>query len=244
MSLGKFGFSHKLDWLLLAVAFLVLGPGGFLPAQAQPQAELSETKHDFGQVREDMPLVHIFAVKNTGDQNLQILDVDPDCACTVAKYDRVIPPGGSGNIILEIKPFSVIHAFKKQTVIRFNAPALPMATLVLTGQAQRGIEITPSHIVRFRGNPRDRLTAQVRLTSNMSFPWQITRMENTLPDKVEATLKTEQPGKVYVVELKNKSVDTGHYAGMVELFTDVVHRPKIYLRVLADLSSTDGPVAP
>jgi hypothetical protein len=244
MSLSKSCFSHKLGWFSLAVAFLVLGPAGVFPAQAQPKAELTETTHDFGQVREDMPLVHIFAVRNTGDQNLQILDVDPDCACTVAKYDRVIPPGGSGAIILEIQPFSVIHAFKKKTVIRFNAPALPMATLVLTGQAQRGIEIAPSHIVRFRGNPRDKLTAQVRLTSNMSFPWQITKMENTLPDKVEATLKTEQPGKVYVVELKNKSVVTGHYVGMIELFTNVAHRPKIYLRVIADLSSTDGAVAP
>lgn len=241
---GKFGFSHQSGWLSLALAFLVLGLTWVLPAQAQPKAEVTETKHDFGQVREDMSLVHSFAVKNTGDQDLRILDVDPDCACTVAKYDRVIAPGATGNIVLEIRPFSVIHAFKKKTMVRFNAPDLPMTTFVVSGQAQRGIEIEPSHIVRFRGNPGDKLTAQVRLTSNLPFPWQITRMENTMPDKVEATLKVERPGKVYVVELKNKSMDTGHYVGMIELFTNVVHRPKVYLRVIADLSSTAGTMAP
>jgi hypothetical protein len=227
----------------LVVAFLVLGPAGIFHAQAQPQAELAETSHDFGQVREDMALTHTFVVKNFGSENLQVLDVDPDCACTVANYDRVIPPGGTGKISLEIKPFSVVHAFKKKTQVRFNAPDLSSVTLVLTGHAQKSIEIEPSHIVRFRGNPRETQTAQVRLVSNLPFPWEITRMQNSLPDKIDATLKTERPGKVYVVEVKNRCQDQGHYVGLIELFTNVVHKPKIYLRVIADFSS-DAPVAP
>jgi hypothetical protein len=243
MSLSDLSFSRKSCWLPLVVAFLLLGPVGVFHAQAQPKAELSETSHDFGQVREDMTLTHTFVVKNSGSENLQVLDVDPDCACTVAKYDRVIPPGGTGNIILEIKPFSVVHAFKKKTQVRFNAPDLSSATLLLTGNAQKSIEIEPSHVVRFRGNPRDPITAQVRLVSNLPFPWEITRMQNSLPDKIDATLKTERPGKVYVVELKNKCQDQGHYVGTIELFTNVVHKPKIYLRVIADFSS-DTPMTP
>ncbi len=229
--------------LALAVSLLMLGPWGVFPAQAQPKVELSETSHDFGQVREDMTLTHIFTVKNTGTESLQILDVDPDCACTVAKYDKVIPPGGTGNIILEIKPFSVVHAFKKKTQMRFNDPNQGGATLVLSGNAEKSIDIEPSHVVRFRGNPKDTITAQVRLVSHLPFPWEITRMQNSLPDKYDAVLKTETPGKVYVVELKNKCQDSGHYVGMIELFTNVVHKPKIILRVIADLGS-DSPVFP
>jgi len=242
MSLSKLNFSSKSSWLPLFVAFLVLGPVGVFQAQAQPKAELSETAHDFGQVREDMSLSHTFLIRNTGSQSLQILEVDPDCVCTVASYDRTIPPGGTGKITLEIKPFSVVHAFKKRTYVRFNAPEQPSVWLLLSGQAQRSIEIEPSHIVRFRGTPRDTLTAQVRLISNLPFPFEITRVQNSLPDKIDATLKTERPGKVYVVDLKNKSHDQGHYVGMVELFTNVMNRPKIYLRVIADLS--ESPVAP
>jgi len=243
MPLRDFSFFRKFCWLPLGVAFLVLGPAGVFQAQAQPRAELSETTHDFGQVREDMSLVYTFAVKNSGSEDLRVLDVDPDCACTVANYDRVIPPGGAGKISLEIKPFSVVHAFKKKTQVRFNAPDQPGVTLVLSGNAQKSIEIEPSHVVRFRGNPRDTITAQVRLVSNLPFPWEITRMQNSLPDKIDATLKTERPGKVYVVELKNKCQDQGHYVGLIELFTNVVHKPKIYLRVIADLGS-DSPVFP
>jgi hypothetical protein len=94
--------------------------------------------------------------------------------------------------------------------------------------------IEPSHIVRFRGPPRD-LTAQVRLTSNLPFPWEITKMQNSIPDKIDVHLKTERPGKVYVLEVKNKSHDQGHYVGMIELFTNVVHKPKIVMRIIADL---------
>jgi hypothetical protein len=243
MSLSDLSFSRKSYWLLLAMGLLVFGPMGVLPAQAQPKAEVAETTHDFGQVREDMALTHTFLIKNTGDQPLQVLGVDPDCVCTVANYDRSIAPGGTGKITLELKPFSVVHAFKKKTYVRFNAPNQPSVTLLLSGQAQRSIEIEPSHIVRFRGNPRDNHTAQVRFTSHMPFPWEITKFQNSLPDKFDVTLRTERPGKVYVVEVKNKSQEQGHYVGMVELFTNAVHKPKIVMRVIADLYP-DPPVAP
>ena len=235
MPLKKLGFFCKSSWLLLLMGLLMLqGLAVVSVAQADPRPELSETSFDFGQVREDMTLVHDFVVKNTGDQDLQILLVDPDCACTVAKYDKIIPPGGTGKITLAIQPFAVVHGFKKKTFIKFNSSDPSSVTLVLTGNAQKSIEIEPSHIVRFRGAPNGDLTAQVKLTSNLPFPWEITKVQNFQPDKFEATLKTEKPGKVYVLEVKNKSLDEGHYVGLIELFTNVVHKPKIIIRVIAD----------
>ena len=243
MNLREWVFSRKSCGILLVAALLVLGPVGAFDARAEPRAEVPETSYNFGQVREDMSLSHTFIIKNTGDQPLQILEVDPDCVCTVANYDRTIPPGGTGKITLELKPFSVVHAFKKKTYVRFNASNQPSVTLLVSGQSQRSIDIEPSHIVRFRGNPRDNHTAQVRFTSHMPFPWEITKFQNSMPDKFDVTLKTVTPGKVYVVEVKNKSQEEGHYVGLVELFTNAVHKPKIVMRVIADLYP-DAPVAP
>jgi hypothetical protein len=235
MPLKKIRFFCRLSWFfLLAMLLLLQGLALVSDAQAEPKAEVPETSHDFGQVREDMTLVHDFAVKNTGNENLQILLVDPDCACTVAKYDKVIPPGGTGKVTLQIQPFSVVHAFKKKTYVRFNSPDPSSVTLVVTGNAQKSIDIQPSHIVRFRGAPKDDLTAQIKLTSHLPFPWEITKIKNSQPDKYDATLKTEKPGKEYVLEVKNKSLEEGHYAGMIQLSTNVVHKPKIIIRVIAD----------
>ncbi len=164
----------------------------------------------------------------------------PDCLCTVANYDRVIPPGGEGKINLEIKPFSVVHAFRKKTVVRFNDPDRRAVTLVMQGQAQKSIEINPSHIVRLMGAPGENHTARVRLISHMPFPWEITKLFNSIPEKIDVSLKTEKPGKEYVIEVKNKSAAQERYAGRIEVFTNAVHKPKIVLRVIADLQSDSG----
>jgi hypothetical protein len=241
MPLGKFYYFQRFDWLLLAA--VLLGLAGVCTAQAQPQADIPVTVHDFGQVREDMALNHTFIIRNLGDKELKILEVDPDCACTVAKYDQAIPPGGEGKVNLEIEPFSVVHSFKKKNYVRFNDPDRRSVNLVLKGVAQRSIDIEPSHIVRFRGAPGENHTAQVRFTSHMPFPWEITKFQNYNPDKIDVNLRTEKPGKIYVVEVKNKYHEQGRYIGRIELFTNAVHKPKIVMRVIADLypDSMEGP---
>ena len=228
-------------WLFLtATLLLALGVSS---AQAQPRADIPVTVHDFGQVREDNDLSHTFVIRNFGDQNLRILEVDPDCVCTVVDYDRVIPPGGEGKVNLSIKPFSVVHKFEKKTYVRFNDPSRRGVNLILKGKSQQIIEIKPSHVVRFRGDPGGNLTAQVRFISHLPFPWEITKFNNSIPDKVDVTLKTEQPGKIYIVEVKNKHREQGRYIGKIEVFTNAIKKPKIVMRVIADLYS-DSAVSP
>lgn len=219
----------------LAVVFLALvSLAGVSPVWAQPRADIPATIHDFGQVREDQALNHTFVIRNFGDQDLRILEVDPDCACTVANFDRVIPPGGEGKVNLGIKPFSVVRPFEKKTLIRLNDPSRTWVNLIMKGVAQRSIEILPSHIVRFRGAPKDNLTAQVRFVSNLPFPWEITKFETDIPQKIDVTLRVEKPGKIYVMEVKNKYREQGHYVGKIEVFTNAQQRPKIVMRVIAD----------
>ena len=155
-------------------ALLLLWAGaiawGALPipaAASAPRAAVPETAFDFGKITEDRPLTHTFVIKNNGAAPLQIEDVDPDCACTVPKYDKSIPPGGEGGITLTIKPFSVLHRFKKETKVRLNDPDQPMLYLTMTGVATPFIEIQPSHIVRLRGVPGDNIRGQVRFISNL-----------------------------------------------------------------------------
>jgi len=223
-------------------AFLLLWAGaiawGVLPipaAGAAPHAAVRETSFDFGKIYEDRALTHTFVIKNTGTAPLNIEDVDPDCACTVPSFDKTIPPGGQGDITLTIKPFSVIHQFKKETKVRLNDPDQPMLSLTMTGVAQPFIEIQPSHIVRLRGTPGDDIRGQVRFISHLPGPWKITEYRTTIPDKIEVTLKPEVPDKVYVLEVRNKGQQSGAYAGLIELFTNSEKRPRLIVRVFGEL---------
>jgi hypothetical protein len=231
-------------YFTLLCAFLLLGAGALawggqpIPAGAQetaPQAVIGETTFDFGTIYEDRPLTHTFVIRNTGTAPLHIEEVDPDCACTVAQYDKTIPPGGRGEITLTIKPYSVIHQFKKQTKVRFNDPERPMVSLDLTGVAQPFIEIQPSHIVRLHGAPGDAVQGQVRFISHLPTPWKITAYRTNIPDNIEVSLKPEVPDRVYVLQVRNKRRQAGPYAGLIELFTTSKQRPRLIVRVFGDL---------
>jgi len=220
---------------LLGAAFLaaqLLMPGR---AEAAPQAVVPESSFDFGEVFEDRQLSHKFVIKNRGDAPLEILRVDPDCACTVVDYERTIPAGGQIELTLGIKPYSVIHQFRKETRIFVNDPERPEFNLALTGKAKPFIEIKPSHIIRLRGAPGDSLQREVRFTSHLPGPLKITEVRSNIADKIETNLKVVQPDRVYVLEVKNKAQNSGPYGGLVELFTTSKERPRLIVRVFGEI---------
>ena len=211
-------------------------PGYVAPAAlAAPQAVVETLVKDFGTVFEDKALTHTYVLKNTGDAPLKILEVDPDCNCTVPNYDRAIPQGGEGKVTLTIKPYSVIHEFKKDTKVRLNDPARPEIVLVMKGVAKPFIEIQPSHIVRLRGTPGKDLKGQLLFTSHLAEPFTITEFRTNIPDKVKVSLQEVQPGRVFVLEVANQASASGPYSGLVELFTNVKERPRLIVRVFGEL---------
>jgi hypothetical protein len=205
-------------------------------AIAGPQAVLPETTYDFGEVFEDRKLSHTFDIKNTGDALLEIKDIDSDCACTAADYDRSIRPGGQGKITLSIAPYSVLRQFTKITKVFFNDPDRPMVVFAMKGVGKPFIEIQPSHIIRFRGKPGEELRGQVRFTSHLPTPWEIIEFKTNIPQFIDVTVKAEEPGRIYVVEVRNKRQETGNYAGVIELSTTSPKRPRLIMRVFGELS--------
>ncbi|MEJ2673281.1 MAG: DUF1573 domain-containing protein [Deltaproteobacteria bacterium] len=208
---------HGLWVLALLGAAALVGAGAPTPARATrtaPRAVIGETTFDFGKIFEDRAMTHTFVIKNTGSAPLRVEDVDPDCACTVASYDKIIPPGGQGAITLTIKPYSVIHRFLKETKVTLNDREWPLVLLSLTGVALPFIEIQPSHIVRLKGAPGDDVRGQVRFISHLPTPWKITGYSTTIPDKIAVNLKPEVPGQIYDLEVRNTCLQPGPYAAV------------------------------
>jgi len=205
------------------------------PAVAAPRAEIPESTHDFGEVFEDKELVHTFIIRNTGDAPLAIKDIDPDCACTAADYDRSIPPGGQGKITLSIAPFSVLKQFAKHTKVFFNDPGRSQVTLTMKGWGKPTIEIQPQHIVRFQGKPGEELKAQVRFISHLNIPWEISNVTTDIPQFIEVALRPGVPGKIYVLEVKHKGRESGQYAGKIEMKNNAARRPRLIVRVFGDI---------
>ena len=170
---------------------------GMSAAAAAPRLEISQPTFNLGEIFEDQSLEHVFTLKNIGDAPLQLQEIKLDCACSAVDYDRVIPPGGSGKIVFTIKPYSALHKFCKKGMIFSNDPGNPITTIQLCGNAKPFIEIQPSHIVRFTGQPHENLVARVRLISHQKTPLAIKGFETDLGDKVGVKIKEEKPGQIF-----------------------------------------------
>ena len=234
---------NKMIYRALIWIMLLLGTPLAVSATLGPKAQVPETTFDFGEIFEDRELTHTFVIKNIGDALLEIKDIDSDCACTAADSDRRIPPGGQGRIKLTIAPYSVLRQFAKKTKVFFNDPDHPQVVLTMQGYGKPFIEIQPSHIIRFRGKPGEELKGQVRFTSHLPDPWEITAFKTNIPQFIDVNIKAEQPGKIYVVEVRNKRQEAGNYAGVIELSTTAKQRPRLIMRVFGELAipSSESP---
>ncbi len=96
------------------------------------------------------------------------------------------------------------------------------------------IEIAPSHIVR-PGTPGDNLEGEVRFTSHLPGAFEITSYHTNIPDKMNVNLKAVEAGRVYLLEVKNKSQNSGPYAGLIELNTTSKERPRLIVRVFGEI---------
>ena len=222
---------RALIWILLLLCAPPAASAGL-----GPKAQVSETTYDFGEVFEDRKLAHTFTIKNIGDALLEIKDIDSDCACTAADSDKRIPPGGQGRITLTIAPYSVLRQFAKKTKVFFNDPDHPEVVLTMKGYGKPFIEIQPSHIIRLRGKPGEELRDQVRFISHLPVPWEIKEFKTNIPQFIDVTVKAIEPGKIYVVEVRNKRQESGNYAGVIELSTTSEKRPRLIMRVFGELS--------
>ena len=235
--------------VLLAVLMLVLVWGGwpYPPSvQAQgapkaPQAEVLETEFDFGEGFEDRELTHTFTIKNTGNSPLQILKVDPDCACTVADYDPRIAPGRQGKITLGIKPYTVTRRFAKRTTIHLNDPQQKTLVLTMKGVNKPAVEFKPSHIIRLKGPVGQELRDEVRIVYHLDTPWEITEYRATVPKDTEVNLYAEEPGRVYLLEVVHKGQEVGRFGGFVQLVTTSKQRPILAIRVFVEAYSPGPP---
>ncbi len=69
------------------------------PRRGRAKAEFSHTEHDFGVIIQGEKVEHSFVFENTGDADLEILNVDVTCGCTVPTFPFIpIAPGEKGTI--------------------------------------------------------------------------------------------------------------------------------------------------
>lgn len=169
---------------LIAVAALVLPLSAFAQKAAPkadaakpgplPVIDIVEKIKDFGMVAKGERLVAVFEVRNTGQAPLQVTQVRPTCGCTVADFDREIPPGASGKVRAEVDTSSFSGPISKAVLVFSNDPVNPQVNLVVKADVRSFVEVMPRALILFKnlmsGEPA---TEKVTLVSADNTDFQV-----------------------------------------------------------------------
>jgi len=116
---------------LMSVAFMF-----GLAAMAQPKADdvmkMNTEKHDFGKIKQNVPVTYFFEIKNTSDRPIVVENTSASCGCTIPeKPEQPIEPGKSGKLKVEYNA-SAVGVFNKEIYIKL-AGIEQQKTIYITG---------------------------------------------------------------------------------------------------------------
>lgn len=109
-----------------AVFFSILLSFGFLLTTAQPVIKFSDSKQNFGFVKQGKMVELEFSFTNTGNQPLIITETKVECSCTtVEKPGAPVAPGQKGVIKVRFNTASVYDRQDRTVEIISNDPKSP-----------------------------------------------------------------------------------------------------------------------
>jgi hypothetical protein len=114
---------------LLVIAFLL----GAVSTFAQSPVKFTETKHNFGKLKQGVPASYIFKFTNTGSKPLVIESAVAGCGCTTPEYPKQpIAKGKQGTIKVTYNAANP-GAFTKDVTVKFVNVEQPIV-LNITGE--------------------------------------------------------------------------------------------------------------
>ena len=116
-----------------------------------PIIHIDPITYSFPSAFEGQTLSHDFIVTNRGSTDLEIKDVTHQWGCVVTRYDRVIPPGGTGTVTLAVDTSRVIGEFQKRAVVWSNDSEQRSVALYLKGEVTPLISLEPGGYVGLWG---------------------------------------------------------------------------------------------
>lgn len=117
---------------LLAAAFVLVSAA---KSQIKPDdiAKFNEETHDFGKVKQNVPAVVYFEIKNISDKPITVESATASCGCTVPeKPEAPIEPGKSAKLKVQYNA-AAVAPFTKDVYVKLSGTD-QMKTLHISGE--------------------------------------------------------------------------------------------------------------
>ncbi len=147
----------------------------------------------------------------------------------MTRYDRVIPPGGKGKIVLAIDSSRVRGDFQKRAIVWSNDLERRSIALYLMGAVKPHIILEPGNYLSLQGLRGQVPSGHIKIVNNHPRPLKITGIETDLPDNVKWRLRETAPGQNYSLEVEDISKKAGDYTGHLFVRTDNPKKPDLVI---------------
>jgi P pilus assembly chaperone PapD len=206
-----------------------------VPLRSQPKIEIvGGNSFEFGKIYRGKIVDRILVVKNTGNKNLELGQVNVSCGCTgTVVSNSNIAPGKTGEIKITFNSTNFSDSIHKSVTINSNAANAPQLVVQFSGYVVQEIAVSPQQFW-FRDAEVGRPSyATITLKNNSSEPIALTSYQTNLQG-FSLTLPKEKiaPGQSVdlTAELKAK-VPVSVLNDGVSIKTSSKNEPDVFVRI-------------
>src|SRR5262245_15356006 len=202
-----------------------------LHGEESEPAFISETRHDFGVVRQGDKVTHGFLLRNRGESPLVIERVEFSRPGMTARFPAAVPVGGEGTIAVTWDTAAARGDLESEAVAYLGGPAQTPVHLVLMAVVKPDVEVLPYPAVFVSVFAGDSAEHSLTIVNNDEQPLTITRLEAAGPHS-NARVETEEAGKRYrLIVVVPAEVPPGRYREQLLVETDHPTRSRLTIPV-------------
>lgn len=205
-----------------------------------PRAVVEQPVQEAGVVAKGEKVARDFVIKNEGDQPLEITDVKPTCGCTVAEFDHVIPPGGTGKIHAVVDTTNFAGPIAKSVMAFTNDPQNPRLELTVKADVQPYIFVAPgfARFIQPQGSPPGKVEQAIFTSSfegleilkaESPYPFLTVEYRPSTADELQEQGKGRQWVVTFTVDYTKAPV--GNISAYVTLTTNHPKQPVVTIPV-------------
>ncbi len=225
--------------ILLGILLLITGAGSPAAQEktegdkvGEPRIEVDNEVYSFGEVYRGTLLDHTFKIKNAGDADLVISNVDRDCGCTIFKLPKdILAPGEEAEINVKVNTLSQEGEIDKKVTLTTNDRLEPETILSITGKVLRIAAIEPSKIRLRDIRPGEEIPEQiVRIIPEKGYDVKVQSVISNNPN-ISARLVGSDEKEIRIGVKISSNTDKSFVMGNVRAMTNREEEPVLRIPV-------------
>jgi hypothetical protein len=149
----------------------------------------------------------------------------------VVRYDRTIPPGGVGQVTLQVHTTGLQGKVTKSAQVTTNDPRQRKSKIYLAINVRTYIIVEPGTKILLRGTVGEDIRRVVSIRATDDQPLEITKVQSNLGSDIDYKLNRKDDGHQYELEVVSNATDRKTASGYITLHTNHPKKKVVKLSV-------------